>query len=377
MRGTAKCINASVVDRCTAAAMRVLPRVCVTVESECQGVLPLFFIWTPASAVLAVSHVVQLRQSLALVTSGAVALRLQNIGAFSSSSNCAFHSIQLPSSSRAYAAFTNSSSASGTITQPSPLSVLPASAGPAQEAADTNSTAAAAAKPPNRKARRAALRKAVAEAGRRASRYPPEGVKSYKARLEARQQARQLGSLASIAAASPAKLNTAAPPVLEGKCRRKNVQLGWKKIDFVLRMIRRSYVDDAMAQLAVNPKKAAVFVLHAVANARNNAICAGATASKLWISEAYVTKGEYIHRPEFMSRGYTGIKTSRKSHLNVTVRQVDESDPAVVARLRRSARLIAPLNIRQQWSRDEGRSRLRLWSGRGLQQQQQQLGVRA
>eukprot|EP00878_Enallax_costatus_P015401 GHUV01016132.1.p1 GENE.GHUV01016132.1~~GHUV01016132.1.p1 ORF type:complete len:318 (+),score=85.66 GHUV01016132.1:280-1233(+) len=301
----------------------------------------------------------------------------QGITAFLCSNSSALSSLWLPTSSRPLVTSTAHSSDSSS-SQPTPRSTSPSDAvpKPAVAAADGGQTAAAVARPPNRKQRRAALRQAVAEAGRQAARDPPEGRTRLQARLEARQRARQSGSVESVRAATAAPVDTAVPRVLEGKCRRKNVPLGWKKLDFVLRMIRRSYVDDAMAQLAVNPKKAAVFVMHAVANARNNAICAGADASKVWVSEAYVTKGQYQKRVAIMGRGFSGVKETRKSHLNVTVQQIDESDAAAAAaKLRRPARLIAPLNLRPQWSREESRPRLRLWSGRGLQQQQQ-LGLR-
>lgn len=57
-----------------------------------------------------------------------------------------------------------------------------------------------------------------------------------------------------------------------------------------------------MAQLNANPKRAAMFVKHAIANARNNAICAGGDPQKLWVAEAFVTRGKYEKRVHFMSR---------------------------------------------------------------------------
>jgi hypothetical protein len=45
-------------------------------------------------------------------------------------------------------------------------------------------------------------------------------------------------------------------------------------------MIRRAHVDDALAQLAVNPKKGAMYARAAVANARNNAIMQGGDPGK-------------------------------------------------------------------------------------------------
>lgn len=66
--------------------------------------------------------------------------------------------------------------------------------------------------------------------------------------------------------------------------------------------IRRATVDDAMAQLCASPKRSAVFVKHAVANARNNAIVAGGDPARLFVAEAFVTKGKYMKRIHFMGR---------------------------------------------------------------------------
>jgi large subunit ribosomal protein L22 len=151
---------------------------------------------------------------------------------------------------------------------------------------------------------------------------------------------------------------------IEGICRRKNIKLGWKKLDFVLRMVRRSFVDDALSQLSANPKKAAVFVLHAIANARNNAICAGGDPAKLWVAEAYVTKGRYRKYMAIMGRGNTGIKETRYSHLNVKVRQLDEgSRSTATVILRRRPVHVAPLVQRLQQGR----------RGRAVRVQAQQL----
>jgi hypothetical protein len=102
-----------------------------------------------------------------------------------------------------------------------------------------------------------------------------------------------------------------------------------------------------MAQLKANPKRSAVFVQHAVANARNNAIVAGGDPAKLYVHEAFVTKGVYEKRTHFMSRGFASLKETQKSHLNVHVRQMDDEAAAAVL-LRRKPKLVAPLMHRMQ-----------------------------
>jgi hypothetical protein len=144
------------------------------------------------------------------------------------------------------------------------------------------------------------------------------------------------------------------------------MKVGWKKLDFVLRMVRRSFVDDVLSQLAANPKKSAVFALHAIANARNNAIFAGADPAKLWVAEAYVTKGRYRKYMAIMGRGNTGIKETRYSHLNVKVKQLEEGDrSAATVVLRRRPIHVAPLVQRLQ----QGRRGMAV--GGQVQQQQQ------
>jgi ribosomal protein L22 len=165
---------------------------------------------------------------------------------------------------------------------------------------------------------------------------------------------------------------------IEGICRRKNMKVGWKKLDFVLRMVRRSFVDDALSQLAANPKQSAVFALHAIANARNNAICAGADPAKLWVAEAYVTKGRYRKYMAIMGRGNTGMKETRYSHLNVKVKQLEEGDrSAAKAMLRRRPVHVAPLVQRMQQGRrgravgQQGQQQQQQWRRRHQQPQQQ------
>lgn len=127
-------------------------------------------------------------------------------------------------------------------------------------------------------------------------------------------------------------------------------------LPFTTLQIRRATVDDALAQLGANPKRAAMFVKHAVANARNNAIVAGGDPLKLFVAEAYVTKGAYEKRTHFMSKGYASIKQTRKSHLNVRVQQMDDEAAAAVV-LRRRPKLIAPIMQRMQ-DRQRGSRRL-------------------
>jgi hypothetical protein len=128
-------------------------------------------------------------------------------------------------------------------------------------------------------------------------------------------------------------------------------------------------VDDAMAQLNANPKRSAVFVKHAVANARNNAIMAGGDPKKLYIAEAFVTKGQYKFRTHFHGRGYASVQTTRYSHLKVRVEQMDDQAAAAVI-LRRQPRLIAPIMQRMQDRQQRPRRLLSKGAGGGSSRQQ-------
>jgi ribosomal protein L22 len=59
------------------------------------------------------------------------------------------------------------------------------------------------------------------------------------------------------------------------RCKRLNIPVGWKKLDFVLTMVRKRPVSEALAQLAVTPKKAAFHVERHMRLAKANAIQKG------------------------------------------------------------------------------------------------------
>jgi hypothetical protein len=74
---------------------------------------------------------------------------------------------------------------------------------------------------------------------------------------------------------------------------------------------------------------------------------AGADPSKLWVAEAFVTKGQYARRIHFHGRGYSSMRKTRHSHLNVHVQQMDDAFLAAAA-VRRPPRLLAPIMVRLQ-----------------------------
>lgn len=93
---------------------------------------------------------------------------------------------------------------------------------------------------------------------------------------------------------------------------------------------------------------------------------AGADPSKLWVVEAFVTKGRYDKQRHIMGRGYSSIRKTRHSHLNVKVHQMDDAFIAA-ASLKRTPRLIAPIMARMQQRQQQRMHALRrnLWWGHG------------
>lgn len=128
----------------------------------------------------------------------------------------------------------------------------------------------------------------------------------------------------------PAQLQRGGAAGAAGVCRRKALPMGWKKIEFVLPLARRRYVDDALRQLAACPKRAAVAVHHAVANARNNAIAQGADPARLVVERVWTGRATPFKKPWFHGRGYSSIRQRRRTNLWVVVQEAAQA-PAVAS----------------------------------------------
>jgi large subunit ribosomal protein L22 len=124
--------------------------------------------------------------------------------------------------------------------------------------------------------------------------------------------------------------------------------MGSKKLEFVLPLARRRRVDDALAQLAACPKRAAVAILHAVANARNNAIAQGADPARLVVDRVWTGRATPFKKPWFHGRGYSSIRQRRRTNLTVVVR---EAAPEARRAPPKPAALVAPAMLRPRRER--------------------------
>eukprot|EP00877_Chromochloris_zofingiensis_P004199 jgi/Chrzof1/13780/Cz08g12060.t1 len=129
----------------------------------------------------------------------------------------------------------------------------------------------------------------------------------------------------------------------QGTCHYKHLPIGWKKLDFIIRMLRRLPVNDALHQMEVSPKRGAVFVHAALKNARMNAVNQGLDAEKLIVDHIWVTKGAHIKKMWFHGRGYRSIRKSPFTHLNVVIKE----NP----RHKKWGKLISPYWMRPKWNR--------------------------
>jgi len=138
------------------------------------------------------------------------------------------------------------------------------------------------------------------------------------------------------------------PPVVpNGTCRRKALPMGYKKLEFVLTLARRRPVGDALAQLAACPKRAAVEVRKAVANARNNAIMQGADPARLIVERVWTGRATPFKKAWFHGRGYSSVRRKHRTNLTVVVQEA----PAKAKALRRPGRFVEPAMLRPRRER--------------------------
>jgi ribosomal protein L22 len=141
-----------------------------------------------------------------------------------------------------------------------------------------------------------------------------------------------------------AKLAAAETQPRTGTSRRIGLPIGYKKLEFVLTLARRRHVDDALVQLAASPKRAALAVRGAVANARHNAIAAGADPSRLFVERAWTGRATPLRRPWFHGRGSSSLRQSRRTHLTVIVQEAAQP-------LKPKTRVVLPASMRQRRER--------------------------
>ena len=119
--------------------------------------------------------------------------------------------------------------------------------------------------------------------------------------------------------ASPAP---ASAPIIEAG--KRNIKQSPLKIKFLVSLIRKAWVPDALAQLNFSPKHRAVDVAKIVSRAAALArIYHNYIPEELRVKEVVVTKGLQMKRMRIMGRGRTGFGYKRQSHVLVKLEPID------------------------------------------------------
>lgn len=100
-----------------------------------------------------------------------------------------------------------------------------------------------------------------------------------------------------------------------------NIPQSLKKMNRVLRVVRRLSYSEAMHQLYPLPHKAARFIKESLEKAREDAKRKGLKVEALYIDTIYATKGQHEKRVKFMGKGNVGLRVHRRSHLKVVLRE--------------------------------------------------------
>ncbi len=110
---------------------------------------------------------------------------------------------------------------------------------------------------------------------------------------------------------------------MEAKAVEKYLRISPRKIKFVMDIVRKKPVEEAIGILSLTPKKAAVLVRKAiqsaVANAMENFKEYKVSEDNLYIKEIYVCEGPTLKRFKPRARGRADRVLKRTSHITVLV----------------------------------------------------------
>lgn len=113
-------------------------------------------------------------------------------------------------------------------------------------------------------------------------------------------------------------------PVIEAG--KRNIKQSPLKVKFLVSLIRKAWVPDALAQLKFSPKHRAVDIAKIVSRAAALAkINHNYIPEELRVKEVVVTKGVQMKRMRIMGRGRTGYGYKRQSHVLVKLEPIDFS----------------------------------------------------
>eukprot|EP00271_Cylindrocystis_brebissonii_P007745 TRINITY_DN2140_c0_g1_i1.p1 TRINITY_DN2140_c0_g1~~TRINITY_DN2140_c0_g1_i1.p1 ORF type:complete len:415 (+),score=43.21 TRINITY_DN2140_c0_g1_i1:380-1624(+) len=140
----------------------------------------------------------------------------------------------------------------------------------------------------------------------------------------------------SSPAASPASKDS---PTALGRAILTGIKQSPKKVNLVASLVRGMRVEDALTQMAVSTKRAAValakVINSAAANGTNNH---GLDGKKLFVAEAFVGKGVFIRRLFPHARGKSGMRHRKRCQLTVIVKEMDALMEARMERERAARR---------------------------------------
>jgi len=132
----------------------------------------------------------------------------------------------------------------------------------------------------------------------------------------------------------------------------RNVPQSIKKLDRILKLVRRLSYEDAVSQCKVVPHKAARFVIQALEKAHEDAVAKKLNPKLLVVDIIHATKGYTLKTLGYQGRGSATMLKTRHSHIKVQLR---ESSSAQAPRFR--ARQGPTLMVRWQAAGGQRRQR--------------------
>jgi len=117
------------------------------------------------------------------------------------------------------------------------------------------------------------------------------------------------------------KLDVQRLNLREAVVHRRRIRAPIKKVVPFGRLLKGLLVNDAIRQLAVNPKKVAEILHQSVRQLRNNAINIGLNADELIISRMMCGRGQIVRKLNIHAKGKHGIRDRRLTHVSIWARE--------------------------------------------------------
>lgn len=136
-----------------------------------------------------------------------------------------------------------------------------------------------------------------------------------------------IGNMPSATAAVPAVSSDEPPAPRTARSHFRNLPVSPKKLVVVANLVKGLYVREAMLQLEFCRKNMGVMVKNAIDSAASNAwMHHGIDMNHLAVDQISVGKGSHFKKPDFKSKGRSGIRKVYFSHLLVILREVKPED---------------------------------------------------